>query len=217
MWVCETKACVTRRSSRADNAVTSPRSNSSARRPKRKSMNSAGSEKGSLTSRGCTSQVMSSPFSFDRRKHAAGCGIVRAKGLGEGTLYTLFDGRADAENAAAAPRGYFVYIRRSPSSFRTPLAGLGKFDDSLGDLYASRLSHAAAAIGHVHGTNDVDAAFAVRPTFRSAECLTECSAAPRADDPSGRPQPGKPTANVITATTSAPKPKRSNLHRSSRA
>src|SRR5262245_34266722 len=94
---------------------------------------------------------------------------------------------------------------------------LGKFDDSLGDLYASRLSHAAAAIGHVHGTNDVDAAFAVRPTLRSAECLTECSAAPRADDPSGRPQPGKPTANVITATTSAPKPKRSNLHRSSRA
>src|SRR5215831_10861035 len=134
-----------------------------------------------------------------------------------GTFYTLFDGRADAENAAAAPRGYFVYIRRSPSSFRTPLAGLGKFDDSLGDLYASRLSHAAAAIGHVHGTNDVDAAFAVRPTLRSAECLTECSAAPRADDPSGRPQPGKPTANVITATTSAPKPKRSNLHRSSRA
>src|SRR5262245_55425040 len=105
--------------------------------------------------------------------------------------------------------------RQVPSGRRSP--AFGKFDDSLGDLYASRLSHAAAAIGHVHGTNDVDAAFAVRPTLRSAECLTECSAAPRADDPSGRPQPGKPTANVITATTSAPKPKRSNLHRSSRA
>src|SRR5262245_62548396 len=95
MWVCETKACVTRRSSRADNAVTSPRSNSSARRPKRKSMNSAGSEKGSLTSRGCTSQVMSSPFSFDRRKHDDGCGIVRAKGIVEGNYYMIIDDIAE--------------------------------------------------------------------------------------------------------------------------
>ena len=38
---------------------------------KRKSMNSAGSEKGSLTSRGCTSQVTSSPFSFRPHGHAA--------------------------------------------------------------------------------------------------------------------------------------------------
>src|SRR5262249_19983495 len=100
---------------------------------------------------------------------------------------------------------------------QAPLAGLGNFDDSFSDLYARRLSHAAAAIRHVHGTNDGDAAFAVRPTLRSAECLTESSAAPPADDPSRRPRPGKATVNGITATTSAPKPKRSNLHRSFRA
>jgi len=56
---------------KSPDGVTSPRSNSSARRPKRKSMNSAGSEKGSLTSRGCTSQVTSSPFSFRPHGHAA--------------------------------------------------------------------------------------------------------------------------------------------------
>src|SRR5215831_6954712 len=115
-----------------------------------------------------------------------------------------------------AAREHFVYNRRSPSSFRALLASLGNFDDSLSDLYARRLSY-AAAIGHVHGTNDGDAAFAVRPTLRSAECLTESSAAPPADDPSRRPRPGKATVNGITATTSAPKPKRSNLHRSFRA
>jgi hypothetical protein len=55
-----------------------------------------------------------------------------------------------AENAAPAPRGHFVYNRRSPSSFGALLASLGNFDDSLSDLSASRLSHAAAAIRHVH-------------------------------------------------------------------
>jgi hypothetical protein len=44
--------------------------NSSARRPKRKSMNSAGSENGSLTRRACTSQVKPQSSAFDQRGHA---------------------------------------------------------------------------------------------------------------------------------------------------
>src|SRR5262245_55918223 len=71
--------------------------------------------------------------------------------------------------------------------------------------------------GMFHGTTSMDAAFVVRPTLRSTECPTECSVAPRADDPSRRPRPGRVTVNAITATTSVPKPKRSSLHRSSRA
>src|SRR5215471_326109 len=85
---------------------------------------------------------------------------------------------------------------------------------------ATHPCHAATpggAFSHVHGTKGMQAAFVTRPTLRSAECPTESSAAPPADDPSRRPRPGKATANAITATTSAPKPKRSNLHRSSRA
>src|SRR5215831_2798120 len=150
MWVWETKACVTRRSSRADNGATSPRSNSRARRPKRKSMNSAGSEKGSLTSRGCTSQVMSSPFSFDRRERAAGGARHRARQRSrEGPLYALFDCRKkDAENAAAASQGA-LRLRPPLANFLQDaftqqigiaLAGFGEFDDSLGDDFIGEIA-----------------------------------------------------------------------------
>src|SRR6516165_5718680 len=58
MWVCDTKQCVTRRSWRGESGVRSPRSNSSARRPKRKSTNTPGSANGSFTRLGWTSQLM---------------------------------------------------------------------------------------------------------------------------------------------------------------
>src|ERR1700730_5024487 len=82
---------------------------------------------------------------------------------------------------------------------------------------SERRQGSGGRFSRVHGTKGMQAAFATRPTLRSAQCPMECSAAPPADDPSRRPRPGKATANGITATTSAPKPKRSNLHRSSRA
>jgi hypothetical protein len=52
---------------------------------KPKSMNSAGSAKGSLTSRGCTSQVTSSPFSFRPHGHAAVAAWHRARQRPSGT------------------------------------------------------------------------------------------------------------------------------------
>src|SRR5262249_60814186 len=62
------------------------------------------------------------PLSFDRRERAAGGAPHRARQRSrEGPLYALFDCRKkDAENAAAASQGRFVYGRRSRNSFRTP-------------------------------------------------------------------------------------------------
>src|SRR5262249_14490768 len=145
-----TKACVTRRSSRADNGATSPRSNSRARRPKRKSMNSAGSEKGSLTSRGCTSQVMSSPFSFDRRERAAGGARHRARQRSRGGTFVRVIGwsKMVAETAAGASQGALrlrpPLVKFLQDAFTQQigiaLAGLGELDDSLGDDFVGEIA-----------------------------------------------------------------------------
>src|SRR5215472_19055272 len=150
MWVCETKACVTRRSSRADNAVTSPRSNSRARRPKRKSMNSAGSENGSLTSRGCTSQVISSPLLARsartcRRRSAASCEI-KVPGRDLCTRYLTVENRGRKCRHGAAgvlclqpPLAKFLQDAFTQKIGIT-LAGLGKFDDALGDDFGGEIT-----------------------------------------------------------------------------
>src|SRR5262245_19000736 len=107
-------------------------------------MNSAGSENGSLTSRGCTSQVISSPFSLDRRELAAGGARHRARQRSRGGTFVraIWLSKIGAENTRVVC--------------------------TLADL-----SHVASAIPHVHGTKGTDAAFVRRPTLRSMECLTE--------------------------------------------
>src|SRR5262249_15580883 len=57
MWVCDTNTWLTRSTSRGERTWMSPTSNRRARRPKRKSMKTPGSEKTSLISLGWTSQV----------------------------------------------------------------------------------------------------------------------------------------------------------------
>src|SRR5262249_6145471 len=177
MWVCETKACVTRRSSRADNAVTSPRSNSRARRPKRKSMNSAGSEKGSLTSRGCTSQVISCPSrSIGANVPQAERGIVRDKGAGEGTRYLTVENRGRKCRHGAAgllclqpPLAKFLQDAFTQKVGIT-LAGLGKFDDALGDDFVSEIAAVGKPKGYAsHFERDAHDALGLKVEFGAVQ------------------------------------------------
>jgi hypothetical protein len=108
--------------------------------------------------------------------------------------------------------------RLRDSRRRIPISGIPSSAKSATSRSRFRTSRSSGGrFSRVHGTKGMQAAFATRQTLWSAQCPMECSAAPPADDPSRRPPPGKATVNGITATTSAPKPKRSNLHRSSRA
>jgi hypothetical protein len=130
MCAWETKAWLTRSNSRLDSGARSPRSNSRARRPKRKSMNRPGSENGSLTSLGCTSQLTSPqtvvpfrpgsrpPLQSVRacRAQRAGCLRLRAcapwhcvtgQAVQANTIKSgvLHGGRASAEGEGAGPLG----------------------------------------------------------------------------------------------------------------